>query len=174
MSRAITTDVVMLLIICLVPQYLFCQEELVISAKIWPYKSLCEFKDPPHISGFMMKFDNARLKVSNRDCEGVAQAHPKMTAVCITLSNTGQSQIEIPYDPSFSATTLTSTDGLSYLPLASRDLAGGPRFFITECAGSSYLILLRPKEDADFVYFFQSAKAGDTIIIGKLKPVKIQ
>jgi hypothetical protein len=112
--------------------------------------------------------------MTRRDCEGVAEAHPKMRAVCITLSNTEQSQIEISYDPSFSATTLTTADGLSYLPLASRDLAGGPRFFVTECDGSSYLILLKPRENADFVYFFPSAKAGDTISVGKLKPVKIQ
>jgi hypothetical protein len=178
MRKGILIAGLMLFIISLLPQSMFCQEKLTISAKIWKYTSICDFKDPDHSSGYSIKPTTEKVTIEVTDCKAFEKKHGQPPAVAVTLKNSDQAPMDVAIDKELVEVTLTDKDNQTIKALAKRFMVEGPMGgkkmeFITK-ADASYAIKLAPGEEVNIVYLFAKASAGDTLKISNLKPTKIE
>jgi hypothetical protein len=178
MRRIVLIACLSLLAASLLPVWMYCQEKLSIHARIWKYESICDFKDPDHSSGYSLKptTDKVTLEVTN--CTTFQQKNGQPAAVCITFKNQDKAPIDVAIDKELSSVTLTDKENQEIKAVAKRALVEGPMGgkkmeFVTK-ADASYLLKLEAGEEVNVVYLFPKAGVGDTVRIGKLKPVKIE
>jgi hypothetical protein len=168
----------LLLIVSLMPQSMFCQEKLSISAKIWKYTSICEFKDPDHSSGYSIKPTTEKVTIEVTDCKTFEKKHNQPPAVAVTLKNADQAPIDVAIDRELVDVTLTDKDNQTIKAIAKRFMVEGPMGgkkmeYVTK-ADASYAIKLAPGEEVNIVYLFPKASVGDTLKISKLTPAKLE
>jgi hypothetical protein len=168
----------MLLFASFFPPLAAGQEGPQIRAKMWAYGSLCSFTDPPHSSGFTVKYTTDKVTMEVTDCKTLEKKHSHPSAVCVSLSNNGQTPIEVPIEKDLAGVVLSTREGKTTPALAKRAMVEGPMGgtkmeFVTR-GDASYQIKLEGGQEVNIVYLFSEAKAGDAIKIGTLKPAKIE
>jgi len=167
------------------------QEGLEMSARIWPYTSLCKFTNPPGMAGIAKRYQNVyELKLAG--CEFLV-GHP--AAVVVTFKNRGPSTLRLEINENPRDVILLMPAGRSATAIASKADGISPRnpaseidlfdlsYIVAETTvlgGFGYItvggITLRELEAGtsfSLVFLFPVAHVGDTIKIGQLKPVKI-
>jgi hypothetical protein len=105
-----------LLATCLVRQSLPGQEQLVVTARIWPYKSLCDFQDPPNVAQFAGRYRDI-YEVRIAGCKFLV-GHPQ--AVRITIANRRQSMYELEINENPGDATITRGEGTAVHAIALR------------------------------------------------------
>ena len=164
--------------ISFLPLSVFSQDKLTIQAKMYSYKTLCEFADPPHCSDYSIKSMGDKVTLEVTDCKTFEKKHPNAAAVLITMKNGGSAPAEITIEKDVASVEIEAKDKQVVPAIAKRFMVEGPMGgkkmeFVTK-AEASYLIKLDAGQEASIVYLFPKAAAGETIKIGKLKPMVIK
>jgi hypothetical protein len=168
----------MILTISLLPLSTFGQEKLTIQAKMFSFKALCEFADPAHCSDYGIKATNDKVTLEVTDCKTFEKKHPTAVAVMISMKNGGAAPADVTIEKDLASVEITAKDNQVVPAIAKRFMVEGPMGgkkmeFVTRVE-ASYLITLNAGQEANIVYLFPKAAIGDTIKIGKLKPMKIE
>jgi hypothetical protein len=169
---------VMFLLISLCQLPTFGQDKVTMNAKMFSFKSLCEFADPPHCSDYGIKATNDKVTLEVTDCKTFEKKHPNAVAVVISMKNGGAAPAEVTIEKDLASVEIAAKDNQVVPAIAKRFMVEGPMGgkkmeFVTR-AEASYLIKLDAGQEANIVYLFPKAAVGDTIKVGKLKPMKIE
>lgn len=161
------TPTLMMMLLAL--PWLLSQYKVEITSRIWTYESLCDFADPPHSSGFSVKYSDEKVTTEVTNCTTLAQKHAHPAAVCVTLKNRTQAPMDVLVDKDVS---VVSKDSGAVPALARRAMVEGPMGgtkmeFVTKVT-SSYTVKLAAGQEVNIVYLFPKAKSGDVVNLGKI------
>jgi hypothetical protein len=168
------------------------QAGLEMTARIWPYASLCRFADPPDMAEIARKYRDV-YEVRLAGCEFLV-GHP--AAVVVSLKNNGGTTLVLELNENPGDVVLTTPAGRSASAIAAKVNGISPAHPASEVSlfefpatvgdgvapyGFGYVTVsgttvreLKAGARISLVYLFSVAHAGDTIKIGPLKPVKIE
>jgi len=178
MKKTLWVAGLIILTISLLPLPTFCQDKLTIQAKMFSYKTLCEFTDPPHSSDYSIKATNDKVTLEVTECRAFEKKHANAAAVLIAMKNGGSAPAEVAIDKDLASVEITSKDNQVVKAVAKRFMVEGPMGgkkmeFVTRVE-ASYTIKLEAGQEANIVYLFPKAATGETIKIGNLEPRKIE
>jgi len=178
MKKTVLQAGLTLLALSLVPFSGFCQDKTEMHAKIWNYKTICEFADPPNSREYDIKATSDKVTLEVTDCKTFEKKNPHPAAVSVSLKNGGATPAEIAIDKDLAGVEIVTKAKETVPAIAKRFLVEGPMGdkkmeYVTRIE-ASYVIKLNPGQSVNIVYFFQKAEAGDTVKVGTLKPIKIE
>lgn len=178
MRKILLISALILIAASLIPSSGFCQDKLVVRAKIWNYGTICEFADPPHSSGFNIKATSDKTTLEVTDCKTFEKKSGHPVAVTVELKNEGAAVLDVPIEKDLTNVKIAPKDGQAVPAIAKRAMVEGPMGgtkmeFVTK-ADASYLLKLEAGQAVNIVYLFPKAAAGDTVTVSKLKPAKIE
>jgi hypothetical protein len=147
-----------------------------IRASIWPYKSLCEFKDPPNSVPSAFRYDmySASELISPCVDQNHELGHP--TAVRLVVKNLLQNEAVLTVK-GVGSITVTDRAKKTSRALAMRQavsgLAGMHAAFVKAFEGG-YGLVLGAGQEVDVVVLFSNAAVGDSVRLDGYKPSTIK
>lgn len=141
----------------------------VLKAELWPYKSLCDFKEAPNWptkQSFM-----AGLSLKDEGCRDLEGKLGQPRAVRLMFENSSVADWEIPLAGLASVTVKSGGKPLAALAVRRKSEYGIA--FTTEITGT-WVVHVRPSQKVDLVVLFPAAQRGDAVSIAGVASVKIE
>jgi hypothetical protein len=115
---------------------------------------------------------------SVKGCQDVEKIAPIPSAVCVTITNQGKSNIKVPVDDLkkiiLKKTKSQPAAAVAWFAPLRNPLGSGYMYMFMIEMRSKMEIVIEPGEKADLIFLFQSAAPGDKVQIGDIPPVSIQ